>query len=322
MPGFYGTKVAYQPDYHQMMQQQHARALYARQQQHQQQLTRAGHMAHPMFDMLKNRHNQEKADYIRMLKTREHKKMLGEPGYPTFDSLKLLGAENDAQYLDVFMTEGEAKLRARTNSQASKNSSKRSSVNVDDLKKTLLGGLRNVASEENLYESVEVIQYRKQIEALSRQNKIRSVPKTGHPLFDHLRVENVLKSKRHQHSGGESRRSETHTSDGGSNSQSSSGSSDEFDYVKKPNTRFSRREVLMGGTMQKKQSKEGRQAKQPSRRVPDAGSESDDDWAIPRPKIANGVVSGGRSRRTGALGLASSTSHDESDSSSKSTGLR
>lgn len=321
MPGFHGTKVAYQPDYHQMMQQHHARALYARQQQQQQQLTRAGHMAHPMFEMLKNRHNQDKADYIRMMKTREHKKMLGEPGYPTFDSLKLLGAENDAQYLDVFMTEGEAKLRGRTNSQASKNSSKRSSVNVDDLKKTLLGGLRSVASEENIYESVEVIQYRKQIEALSRQNKIRSVPKTGHPLFDHLRVENVLKPRRHQH-GTEPRRSEAHTSDGGSNSQSSSGSSDEFDYVKKPNTRFSRREVLMGGTMQnKKQPKESRQAKQPNRRVPDAGSESDDDWAIPRPKIAGGG-GGVRSRRTGAMGLTSTNSHDESDSSSKSTGLR
>lgn len=319
MPGFHGTKVAYQPDYHQMMQQHHARALYARQQQQQQQLNRAGHMAHPMFEMLKNRHNQEKADYIRMMKTREHKKMVAEAGYPTFDSLKLLGAENDAQYLDVFMTEGEAKLRSRSASHASKNSSKRSSVNVDEIKKSLLGGLRTAASEENIYESVEVIQYRKQIEALSRQSKVRSVPKTGHPLFDALREENVLKPRRHQH-GGEHRRSEVHTSDGASNSQSSSGSSDEFDYVKKPNTRFSRREVLMGGTLQaKQQPKETRPTKQPNRRVPDASSESDDEWAIPRPKICNG---GGRSRRTGATGLASSSSHDESDSSSKSTGLR
>lgn len=321
MPGFHGTKLAFQPDYHQMMQQQHARALYARQQQHQQQLTRASHLGHPMFEMLKNRHNQEKADYVRMMKTREHKKMAGEAGYPTFDSLKLLGAENDAQYLDVFMTEGEAKLRGRSSSHASKNSSKRSSVNVDEIKKSLLGGLRTVASEENIYESLEVIQYRKQMESLSRQNKIRSVPKTGHPLFDHLRVENVLKPRRHQHSG-EHRRSEVHTSDGGSNSHSSSGSSDEFDYVKKPNTRFSRREVLMGSTQQlKKQPKEVRPAKQPNRRVPDAGSESDDDWAIPRPKICNGVTVS-RSRRTGATGLVSSSSHDESDSSSKSTGLR
>lgn len=271
-----------------------------------------------MFEMLKNRTNQEKADYIRMMKSREHKKLAGEAaGYPTFDSLKLLGAENDAQYLDVFMSEGEAKLRGRSSSHASKNSSKRSSVNVDDLKKSIMGGLRSVTSEENIYESVEVIQYRKQMEALSRQNKIRSVPKTGHPLFDHLREEHVLKPRRHH---GDHRRAEAHTSDGGSNSHSSSGSSDEFDYVKKPNTRFSRREVLMGGTQQaKKQPKEARPAKQANRRVPDAGSESDDDWAIPRPKICNG---GGRNRRTGAAGFASSNTHDESDSSSKSTGLR
>lgn len=320
MPGFYGTKVAFQPDYQQMMQQQHARALYARQQQ-QQQLARAGHVSHPMFEMLRNRHNQDKADYIRMMKTREHKRMSGETGYPTFDSLKLLGAENDAHYLDAFMTEGEAKLRGRSSSQASKSgggSSKRSSVNVDELKKTLISGLRSTQSVENIYESVEVIQYRKQMEALNRQSKIRSVPKTGHPLFDALRVENVLKPRKQgAETGG--RRSDVQTSDGGSNTQSSSGSSDEFDYVKKPNTRFSRREVLMTGSQQvKKQPKEARHSKHSSRHVPDAGSESDDEWAIPRPKIANG----GRSRRTGATGLVSSTSHDESDSSSKSTGLR
>lgn len=304
-----------------MMQQQHARALYARQQQQQQQLARAGHISHPMFEMLRNRHNQDKADYVRMMKTREHKRMAGEAGYPTFDSLKLLGTENDAHYLDAFMTEGEAKLRARSSSHASKSgSSKRSSMNVDDIKKTLINGLRSAQSVEDIYESVEVIQYRKQIEALNRQSKIRSVPKTGHPLFDALRVENVLKPRR-QHQAGENggRRSDVHTSDGGSNTQSSSGSSDEFDYVKKPNTRFSRREVLMTGSQEvKKQPKEARHAKHPNRRVPDAGSESDDDWAIPRPKICNG----GRSRRTGATGLVSSTSHDESDSSSKSTGLR
>ncbi|XP_063862347.1 uncharacterized protein LOC135101917 [Scylla paramamosain] len=314
MPGFHGTKVAFQPDYQQMMQQQHARALYARQQQQQ---LRAGHMAHPMFDMLRNRHIQDKADYIRMMKTREHKKMHGEPGYPTFDSLKLLGADNDALYLDAFMAETEGKHRSRSSSHASKSgSSKRSSMNVDEIKKTLLNGLRTAQSEEDIYESVEVIQYRKTIEALSRQNKIRSVPKTGHPLFDHLRVENVLKPRRQQSVEHGGRRADMHSSDGGSNSQSSSGSSDEFDYARKPNTRFSRREVLMAGSQQvKKQPKEARHSKHPSRQVPDAGSESDDDWAIPRPKICQG---GGRSRRTGAI----VSSHDESDSSSKSTGLR
>ncbi|XP_045138229.1 uncharacterized protein LOC123520210 [Portunus trituberculatus] len=319
MPGFHGTKVAFQPDYQQMMVQHHARVLYARQQQQQQQqqMLRAGHMGHPMYDMMRNRHNQDKADYVRMMKTREHKKMHGEPGYPTFDSLKLLGADNDAMYLDAFMAEVDGKHRSRSSSHASKSgSSKRSSMNVDEIKKTLLNGLRTAQSEEDIYESVEVIQYRKTIEALSRQNKIRSVPKTGHPLFDHLRVEKVLKPRRQQSVEHVGRRADMHSSDGGSNSQSSSGSSDEFDYARKPNTRFSRKEVLMGGSQQlKKQPKEARHPKHPSRQMPDAGSESDDDWAIPRPKICQG---GGRNRRTGAI----VSTHDESDSSSKSTGLR
>ncbi|KAG0714666.1 cGMP-dependent protein kinase, isozyme 2 forms cD5/T2 [Chionoecetes opilio] len=302
-----------------MMQQQHSRALYARQQQQQQQqqLARAGHIPHPMYEMMRNRQTQDKADYVRMMKTREHKRMSGEPGYPTFDSLKLLGADNDAHYLDAFMTEGEAKLRARSTSQASKSTtSKRSSMNVDGIKKSLMTGLRSAQSHENIYESVEVIQYRKTVEALNRQSKLGSVPKTGHPLFDHLRVENKLKPRRQQN-GGEQveqvrRRSNVPTSDGGSNSQSSSGSSDEFDYVKKPNTRFSRREVLMGGSQQvKKHPKEARHSKNPSRQVPEAGSESDDEWAIPRPKMSEL----GRSRRTGAMGLVSSITHDESDSS-------
>lgn len=286
-------------------------------------------IAHPMFEALRSHHVQERSDYIRMMKTRDCRKVAGDSGYSTFDSLKLLGAENDAHYLDAFMSEGaklrqlseeaESKQRSRSASHASKASSKRNSLNVTDIKKTLLGSLRSTASDENLYESVEVIQYRKHIEAISRQNKVRSVPKTGHPLFDHLRVENVLKPRRNQHAGEQrQRRSDANNSDGGSPSQSSSGSGDEFDYTRKPNTRFSRREVLQTTNEHpKKQTKETRHQK-PSRHVADTGSESDDDWLIPRPKICGGV----RSRRTGATGLMRSSSHDESDSSSKSTGLR
>lgn len=317
----------------------------------------AGNKMHPMFDALRNRHVQERSDYIRMMKARERKKVSGDiTGYPTFDSLKLLGAENDAQYLDNFMSESarmrhmnnmmeeahvdskqQQQQRSRSASHASKSTtnsnSKRNSLNVNEIKKTLLGSLRSSASDENIYESVEVIHYRKHIEAISRQNKVRSVPKTGHPLFDHLRVENVLKPRRghqhqqqqQQHSLGETqRRGDANSSDGGSNSQSSSGSGDEFDYTRKPNTRFSRREMLMttGNEQQQQPKKQTKQQKVNSsnnnRRVPDAGSESDDDWLIPRPKIFNEV----RSRRTGATNLMRSTSHEESDSSSKSTGLR
>lgn len=310
----------------------------------------AGGRMHPMFDALRNRHAQERSDYIRMMKARERKKVSGDiSGYPTFDSLKLLGAENDAQYLDNFMSEGarmrhmnnmmeevdSKQQRSRSASHASKSTtnsnSKRNSLNVNELKKTLLGSLRSTASDENIYESVEVIQYRKHMEAISRQNKVRSVPKTGHPLFDHLRVEKVLKPRRSHHhqqqqqqqqQGEAPRRGDANNSDGGSNSQSSSGSGDEFDYTRKPNTRFSRREMLMTTSNEQQPKKQTKQQKvsssSSSRRVPDAGSESDDDWLIPRPKIFNDV----RSRRTGATSLMRSSSHEESDSSSKSTGLR
>ncbi|XP_071517451.1 uncharacterized protein [Panulirus ornatus] len=324
MPAFQGNKVSFQPEMH-MMHGHHPRSremLFGR---HHQGKT------HPMFEALRTSHAMDKAEYARMLRMRELKKLAGEVGYPTFDSLKLLGAENDAHYLDAFMSENgklrhamddnDYRLRARSISHASKGSSKRNSANIDTIKKSLLGSLRSAASDENIYESVEVIQYRKQIEALNRQNKVRSVPKTGHPLFDHLRVENVLKPRRQQQQQQQQqqhhhhRRSEMHNSDGGSNSHSSSGSGDEFDYARKPNCRFSRREVLMGSQQPRKQQQEPRHQKQSTRHVTEAGSESDDDWAIPRPKIC------GRNRRTGATGLMT-VSHDESDSSSKSTGLR
>ncbi|KAK8746345.1 hypothetical protein OTU49_017369 [Cherax quadricarinatus] len=314
MPAFQGTKVAFHPEMHMMHNPRAREMLYAR--------GKASPMVHPMFDALKTRHAQDKHDYARMMKLRDLKKMAGECGYPTFDSLKLLGAENDANYLDVFMSDG-TRPRMRSNSHTSKGSSKRNSnVDVENIKKTLLGSLRSAASDENIYESVEVIQYRKTVEAISRQNKVRSVPKTGHPLFDHLRVENVLKPRRqhsgehHQHHHHHHRRSETHNSDGGSNSHSSSGSGDEFDYAKKPNCRFSRREVLMTSQTLKKHPKEARPQKHSREQVAEAGSESDDDWAIPRPKIC------GRNRRTGATGLMNTVGQDESDSSSKSTGLR
>ncbi|KAG7161949.1 hypothetical protein Hamer_G023286 [Homarus americanus] len=244
MPGFHGSKVAFQPEMHMMHTHQRLRG-------------KASPMVHPMFDALRSRHALNRADYVRMMKMREHGKRMGiDGGYPTFDSLKLLGSDNDANYLDVFMSRGgrmrhsgdenDSRPRTRSVSHTSKASSKRNSVDVQNIKKTLLGSLRSTASEENLYESVEVIQYRKTIEAIARQNKVRSVPKTGHPLFDHLRIENVLKPRRQQHSGDHhQRRSEAHNSDGGSNSHSSSGSGDEFDYNRKPNCRFSRREVLM-----------------------------------------------------------------------------
>lgn len=336
MPGYHGTKVSFQPEFHMMHKARSREVLYPRQVPMAKMGPNPG--LHPMFDALRTRHAHDKADYARMMKSRDYKRMGGDGGYPTFDSLKLLGAENDASYLDVFMSENakhhqqqqhhhhhhhrddnDMRPRARSCSQTSKsNSSKRNSVNTDTIKKTILGSLRSAGSDDNIYESVEVIQYRKTIEAIKRQNKIRSVPKTGHPLFDHLRVEKVLKPDRHQHA--------RQSSDGGSNSQSSSGSSDEFDYTKKPNCRFSRREVLMTSREQPKKHHHHHHHHKEShhyRNTDEAGSESDDDWTIPRPKFGGGVDGGGRSRRTGAMGFTTTTgTHEESDSSSKSTGLR
>lgn len=288
MPGYHGTKVSFHPEYH-MLHPRSREMLMGKMGSHH------NPTGHPMFDALKSKHAQEKADYVRMLKSGGRRM---DPAYPTFDSLKLLGSENDANYLDRFM-EGERRPRSSSHSSTTKHSSKRNGVNVDSIKKTLLGSLRSMASDENIYESLEVINYRKTIEAISRNSKVRSVPKTGHPLFDHLREENVLKPRRGHHH---------HRHSDGSNSPSSSGGSgDEFEYAKKPNCRFSRRELL-----QQQQKPSNRYNKH----VIEEGSESDDDWAIPRPKLCDG----GRSRRTGAL--MSSLSHEESDSSSKSTGLR
>lgn len=329
MPGYHGTKVSFQPEFHNMHQSRSKEILYPRHFPMGKGPMVAQPMPHPMFEAMRARLAAEKAEYARMMKARDLRKSGGDVGYPTFDSLKLLGADNDANYLDVFMGNGkhprapsdesDIRPRARSCSQATKNNhnnnnSKRNSLNVDSIKKTIIGSLRSAASHENIYESVEVIQYRKTIEAIKRQSKIRSVQKTGHPLFDHLREERVLNSDRHP---------SRHSSDGGSNSQSSSGSGDEFEYAKKPNCRFSRREVLMSSRDAKKpehkdshpQKTEKRNSRQTNN---EAGSESDDDWLIPRPKICGK----GRSRRTGATGLARSGSLDESDSSSKSTGLR
>jgi len=271
-----------------------------------------------MFDALKARHANGKSEYSDYIRMHNRSRRTGGEGlYPTFDSLKLLGAENDAHYLDRFMAEGE---KGRQRSASTSKGNKRHSANVDNIKKTLIGSLRSVASDENMYETVEVINYRKTIEAISRHNKVRSVPKTGHPLFDHLRVENVLKPRQHRHrhsdaSNSPSSGGNSPTYSGGNSPSSSGGSGDEFDFVKKANTRFSRQEILKGSGVAK--DSKAKHPRHDPRHPIEEGSESDDDWAIPRPKLMGGC----RARRTGAE-LVTSHPHDESDSSSKSTGLR
>ncbi|XP_076067398.1 uncharacterized protein LOC143040336 isoform X2 [Oratosquilla oratoria] len=329
---------------------------------------------HPMFNALKSRHLQDRANYERMIKVKDPRRT-AEGLYPTFDSLKLLGAENDAYYLDSFMApkhryggggdDHENRHRARSSSQSNRkrnSSNNRQSVNMDVLAKTLLGSLRSAASEENIYESTEAINYRKTMEEMDKQEKIRDVCKTGHPLFDALRVKNALSrplrreshmssmynlntlatlassrpkmARQHSHPSG--------TSDGNSNSNSSSGSGDEFDYVQKPNHRFSRKAVISTATTERrghhhKHAKHEHNTHRPSHGTHNhhsrhhhsnnRNSESDDEWAIPRPKLMElNAKSQSRHRRTGvsAARIPSSVSSgpEESDSSSKSTGLR
>jgi len=282
-----------------------------------------------------------------------------------FDSTMLLGNENDANYLEKFMNdktspkygkhkENNTKHRnksvtsaptierpsapasERTSAPASersggiKNSRSRNSLNLESVAKTLLNTMRSAASDEEIYESMEIINHRKTLEAITRRDQTAKVKKAGHPLFDHLRTEKAIReySEQPRHtqslpreralspqgrnrgmslqrneqpvwptvgplSKHPARRGDVHTSDG----NSSGSGDDEFDYTPRPNHRFSRSAVLKSPQL-----------------------DSDDDWGIPRPSFGSGE----RTRRSGATGVKHQrqTSTDESDSSSKSTRLR
>ncbi|CAL4069815.1 unnamed protein product [Meganyctiphanes norvegica] len=285
-----------------------------------------------------------------------------------FDSTQLLGNENDSSYLDKFMSHSKSLSRdgkhkdsdsnrhrhksvtssAPTSERSSgiKNSRSRSSLNLDSVAKTLLNTMRSAASDEEIYESMEIVQYRKTLEAITKRDQTANVKKSKHPLFDHLRTERALKDHLRADSRAESRQSNTlplpreralspqsrnpeplpgnqkpiwpttgplskhpaarrgdhmHTSDG----NSSGSGDDEFDYKPRPNHRFSRSAVL-------------------NTRRSDGNRQEDSDeegWGIPRPSFGSG---GDRTRRSGAVGVRHQrqVSTDESDSSSKSTGLR
>lgn len=287
-----------------------------------------------------------------------------------FDSTMLLGNENDANYLEKFMNDKtspkygkhkdtktkhrnksvttpptfertSAPASERTSAPASerssgiKNSRSSKSLNLESVAKTLLKTMRTAASDEEIYESMEIINHRKTLEAITKRDQTAKIKKTRHPLFDHLRTEKAIKeysesATRQTHSLPRERALSPQGRDrvmslqrnGMSPDQSvwptvgplskhparrgdvhtsdgnSSGSGDdEFDYTPRPNHRFSRSAVL----------------KTPQ-------GDSDDDWGIPRPSFG----SGDRTRRSGATGVKHQRqgSTDESDSSSKSTRLR
>jgi len=305
-----------------------------------------------------------------------------------FDSTMLLGNDNDTSYLDNFMNTSKSKdgkskdpaehlkhprksvtsvptsERTAPSSERStgiKNSRSRNSLNLDSVAATLLQKMRSAASDEEIYESMEIIHHRKTLEHITRRDQTAKVKKAGHPLFDHLRSERAIKEftkphrQQHAHtlplpreqqravspqdrsrckspyrSGSSSppeqiwptagplskhpaatrRAGDMRSSDG--NSSSGSGD-DDFHYVPRANHRFSR-SALKTRVQDSDNHHRGPQ------------EDSDDDWAIPRPSFGLGD----RSRRTGApsSGLTGGVQHqrqvstDESDSSSKSTGLR
>ncbi|XP_018018475.1 uncharacterized protein LOC108674996 [Hyalella azteca] len=289
-----------------------------------------------------------------------------------FNSLQLLGANDDGRYLDHFMETQRGRtmtrepveqpkgkdraktnklLNSATNSLNSKNKENKISVTANGEILALIGTLTGAASVDNIYESVEQIHYRKTLETLDREEKVRSIHRTGHPLFDSLREERALAGgndndtyatlnsshKRVSRSAAPGRK----TSCTSSPVYSSTSSSDELDLTLQRNRRISVpiTQKPKIAALQQQQAQQHRAQQHPQRpRAPQpqqtqmpryrkqqvnalspnsspvrwgsAGSESDEEWIIPRPKFYN--------RKREVRG----SSTDESDSSTKSSPIR
>lgn len=244
-----------------------------------------------------------------------------------FDSLQMLNGHNDERILEKLMENSKGrtltrdydssknnsgkstllstKSKNKKNKENNKENKRNNGLSISSVAMALIGSLANSKSEDNIYESVEQIHYRKTMENLNRKEKVRDIHRTGHPLFDHLREERAIAS------GSDNKRSNTgpsrKTSTTSSPLYSSNSSGDEQDNtLRRSNGRIyqTRNEVM-------RNERRHSHAVSPTwRRAGSAGSESDDEWAIPRPKI------GGRRRD------ARVSSTDESDSSSKSSPMR
>lgn len=291
--------------------------------------------SHKLFEGLRRQQSYD-ADQIRAMYRNQSRHPEG------FNSLQLLGANDDIRYLDKFMDTNRGrrhtrepvdnpKLKdtAKSNKSKSTNSNKsgkdKESVTVSGNDEILafIGSLTSAASVDNIYESVEQIHYRKTVESMNRQEKVRSVQKTGHPLFDRLREERALAGgndqetyttlnsshKRISRSAAPSRKISAHSSP----VSSSNSSSDEQDQ----NSQRHRRVSVPAYLQQQAPSKQAHRKQHPVPTNPmrwgrpgSAGSESDEEWVIPRPKFINKR----RDVRT--------SSTDESDSSTKSSPMR
>ncbi|KAF2350633.1 hypothetical protein FHG87_018611 [Trinorchestia longiramus] len=252
-----------------------------------------------------------------------------------FNSLQLLGAQDDGRYLDRFMETHRGRAMARDHADPSKGKDKNkkdknsmnslsSKLNNNKENKlslpangeilALIGSLTGAASVDSIYESVEQIHYRKTVENLDREEKVRSIQKTGHPLFDRLREERALAggndtetyatlNSTHKRTAPRTVLPNRKTSATSSPTYSSTSSGDEQDVCVQRSRRVSAPVIRHHKQQQQQQQPPQQQQQQQPRhrnqqnpssspirwggRPASAGSESDEDWIIPRPKFYN-----------------------------------
>lgn len=311
--------------------------------------------SHPLFEDLKARNMRERMEYEHYLRNKEV--IRTDPNGQNFNSLKLMGSCSDLSYLDNYLSmprqrqqqiqnENEVGNRSRPLAKSSTaifgKGEKRNSIQVDPSTLTaaaMLTSLRNSSSEDNLYESVEMIHYLKAMQSLNRQKKTRSIQKTGHPLFDSLRVEQALREpcrkisttkKPFDENVPQSLRSSECSSDG--NSPSSASSGDEYDIYPRVTFKTQKNTCQKSDNPHRRYSEQmhqetKRQEKQKvfqKKKMSECtGSESDEDFKIiPRPKFfGRGFLSSQKTQHR-KRSTASTTPSDESDSSLHSGALR
>lgn len=319
-----------------------------------------GKGAHPLFEDLKSRNVRDRMDYQSYLRTKDL--MRNDHTGQNFNSLKLLGSCNDLTYLDSFMSmprnrlhstaglENDSSSRSRGLAKSSttvfNKGDKRNSIHSDSTAVTaaMLSSLRNSNSEDNLYESVEMIHYLKTMQSLNRQKKTRSIQKTGHPLFDSLREEQAMREPSRKVSSTkkpfdehavQGLRGDYTTSDGNSPSHSCSSSGDEYEIYPRvlvkaskgghknmqpmPHRRYSEQ---MQPTHHRRQEKQ--KVTFPKKKMSECnGSESDEEFKIiPRPKFVGKGVAPQQKQPQHRRRSYTCPQSDESDSSFNSAVLR
>lgn len=257
-----------------------------------------------------------------------------------FNRLKLM-EKNDTAYLDKFMSPPNNKMKHMTNDEKfkmilrnqyidnkKKNNEKNKKMSPVAKKLAMLGSLSKCRSEEQLYESVEAIHYRKTLQDINKKDKTRSLQRSGHPLFDHLREEQALFGPKK--TPGKPKYSKCSTgypsSNGSSSTPSSSGdefesSSSRYTFTNKPDPEYIYIASLRRNN-QKVGSREDYKAKRGMSRLlenvpPEHSEEERERYSIPRPSI----LAGSRKCAVKFNTLPINGSSDDSSSSSKSSTL-